>query len=208
MMPLAEEELRQHLQQAASQVQGPRFTHDQVSGRVRRRRARIMTVVLAGLAAVVALAVAIPAELAGGARPGSVSAPVIIRPLPASASVNGRSPSRSLTVTSGEHLTIAVGVTIPARYRVTHLWLGISGGTFEASRTAPIGMRPILKQTRGVLLPGHYRFYVKWTVPAELRQPTVLWLALDWAGVAPEVFEGSHKFRTEAEVTSRAHIPS
>jgi hypothetical protein len=188
-MSLTEQELREYLQQEASQASAPRLTLENLSRRIRHRRARIMTVAMASLAAVVA-AVAIPVVgLASGTSPAAV--PANIRPLPVTASVNGQGPSQNFTVTPGEHLTIMVEVTVPVDYRITRMWIGVSRGRFGASHAAPIGMQPILKQIRNALTPGRHVFQLSWMVPAELRPSTSLWLAAAWVGVAPEIKAGS-----------------
>jgi hypothetical protein len=105
----------------------------------------------------------------------------------------GRSPSdpcpgnsgAGVTVTPGEHVSIRVAVTIPARARVAGLWLGISSGTFGTGRTGPVGLDPVLARIRTDLEPGPHAYRLSWTAPAELGPGTILWLAAAWTGMLP-----------------------
>lgn len=152
------------------------------------------------------------AKLGPGTNPGRESVPAPrLRPMLFAVTVNGQRPSINFAgqtkaprgcgktpadacpaslgpgfaVTPGEHLSIRLLVTIPARARVTDLWLGISDGTFGSSRTGPVGQRPILAHVRSGLAPGQHTFRIAWTVPDETLPGTDLWLAASWTGRLP-----------------------
>lgn len=134
----------------------------------------------------------------------------LLRPMPFTVTVNGQRPSipphhkppkgcgRStanpcpaapepgVIVSPGERLSIRVTVSIPARARISDLWLGISHGTFGSTGTGqPTGQQPILAHIRKHLEPGQHTFWVAWTVPAQTPHGTVLWLAASWRGMLP-----------------------
>jgi hypothetical protein len=192
-MNLTEQDLRQHLEAAARQANPPRFAVGDLAGSIRRRRRRIITATSACLAAVAALAVALPVGL-NGASPGASSGapPAAVKPVKFTVSVNGQRPSprhaliRGFAVSPGEHLSIEVTVTVPSRARIEGIWLGVSTGTIGQSRTGPIGLRPILTHLRKHLQPGRHMFRLTWTVPAQLGNAGHLWLAGTWAGMLPE----------------------
>jgi hypothetical protein len=68
-MALTEQELRHHLEAAAGQALPPRFTVTDVAGRIRRQRARNTWAASGCIAAVAALAVAIPLALGSSTQP-------------------------------------------------------------------------------------------------------------------------------------------
>jgi len=189
-MVLDEQELRQHLAVAADHASAPRFTIEGLTGRIRRRRAKITGLVSASLLAVAAIAVAVPAALSGpDTVPTSHPATVPFR-LSLTVAVNGQprvfpknGPPPSFTVTPGEHLRIRIGVTVPAHAKVTTLWLGISRGVFTSrgrDGQRPASMRPVLAHTRKPLTPGLHTFRLTWTMPAQLPRGTTLWLVAGW----------------------------
>lgn len=191
-MVLDEQELRQQLAAAADQASAPRFTIEGLTGRIRRRRAKITGLVAGALLAVVAIAVAVPVALSGPGTPptASASAPETIRPLPITVAVNGQSRAfrkhgtlPGFTVTPGEHLRIRIGVTVPAHAEVTTLWLGISRGVYTSPGSdgqRPASMRPVLAHTRKPLTAGLHTFRLTWTMPTGLRRGTTLDLFAGW----------------------------
>ncbi len=214
-MSLTEQELREQMEAAAAQALPPRFTVTDLEGRIRRQRAKNARAVSACIAAIAALAVAIPLALANStpqfAAPAvGQSQPLALRDLQFTVTVNGQRPSirsqlklpsgcgRSpsdpcpappepgFTVSPGERLGILVAVAIPARARLTALWLGISSGTFGFARTEPIGLQPILAHIRTGLQPGRRSFLIEWTVPGQKPHGTTLWLAASWSGLLPK----------------------
>lgn len=214
-MSLTEQELRQQLEAEAAQALPPRFTVTDLAGRIRRQRAKNAWAVSACMAAIAAAAVAIPLGLASSTpqfvSPDVVrSQPLAIRDLQFTVTVNGQRPSirpqpkplagcgRSpadpcpaapepgFTVSPGERLSILVAVTIPARARITDLWLGISRGTFGFMRSEPIGLQPILAHIRNGLRPGRRSFRIEWTVPGQTAHGTTLWLAASSSGMLPK----------------------
>jgi hypothetical protein len=189
-MVLDEHELRERLAVAADLASAPRFTADDLTGRIRRRRAKIAGLVSGLLLAMAAAAVAVPVALTGpGTAPESRPAVVPFQ-LSFTIVVNGRPRAfprhgvpPSFTVTPGEHLNIRVGVIVPAHARVSTLWLGISGGEFTApgrDGRRPASMRPVLAHTRGPLMTGRHTFRLTWTMPTGLPSGTALWLVTGW----------------------------
>jgi hypothetical protein len=189
-MPFDEQDLRERLEAVAGQAGPPRFTVEGLIGRIRRRRARIIGLVLGSVLAVAAIAVAIPISLSGQgtppiARPGAIpfSPSFTVR-------VNGQSGIHPqgggiprFAITPGEQLRISIGVTIPAHAKVTTLtptvtalWLGVSGDVLGT----PGDMRPILARTRKPLTPGVHTFRLRWTVPAGLPRGTTRHLVANW----------------------------
>jgi hypothetical protein len=116
--------------------------------------------------------------------------------------------SRGFAVRPGERLTIAVTATIPARARLTGLWLGISTGAIGQSRTGPVGLRPILAHLRKHLKPGRHTLLLTWIVPHRLGGARILWLAGTWAGMFPELGPArSHQqFGQEGDVRDIAKL--
>jgi hypothetical protein len=121
----------------------------------------------------------------------------------------GRSPAdpcpgnsgAGVTVTPGEHLSIRVTVTIPARARLAGLWLGISDGTFGTGRTGPVGLQPVLALIQADLQPGPHAYRLAWRVPAAISGGTILWLAAAWTGMLPLADPGRpHQPLTSASV--------
>jgi len=190
-MTFDEQDLRERLAAAAAQVSPPRFTVEGLIGRVRRRRARIIGLVVGSLLAVAAIAVVVPISLLGKSTPPTAAAPAVVPFSPSfTVRVNGRSGTRPqgrtiprFAVTPGQHLRISVGVTVPAHARVatltptvTALWLGVSGGVLGT----PSDMHPILARARKPLPPGLHTFSPRWTVPAGLRRGTIRYLVANW----------------------------
>ncbi len=178
-----EQDLRERLEAVAGHADPPRFTVEGLIGRIRRRRARIIGLVLGSLLAVAGIAVAVPILLNGQstspiARPG-----VVPFSLSFTVRVNGQSAMHPrgrqvprFAVTPGEHLRISIGVTVPPHARVIALWLGISRGVIGT----PSDMRPILVRTRKPLNPGLHTFRLRWTPPTGLPRGTTRYLVANW----------------------------
>jgi hypothetical protein len=189
-MVLDEQELRQHLAAAADRASAPRFTVADLTGRIRRRRAKVTGLVSGSLLAVAAIAVAVPVALS---RPGTVptghpgTAPFR---LSFTVTVNGQSrvfpkngPPPTFTVARDEHLRIGIGVIVPAHAKVATLWLGISRGVFTSPGQRgqrPADMFPVLAHARKSLTTGLHTFRLTWTIPAGLPRGTALWLIAGW----------------------------
>ena len=190
-MIVDEQELRQRLTAAADRVSAPRFTIEGVTSRIRRRRAKFLGLVSGSLLAVAAIAVAVPVALSGPGSQGVAGLmPKPLFRLSYTVTVNGRSlafpkngPPPSFAVTSGEHLRIRIGVTVPAHAKVTTLWLGVTKDGFRSpgrDGQRPTDMRPVLAHTRKPLTPGLHAFRLTWTTPTGLRRGTILWLVAGW----------------------------
>ena len=189
-MVLDEQELRHHLAAAADRASAPRFTVDDLTGRIRRRRAKITGLVSGSLLAVAAIAVAVPVALSGSGTPPTAHPAVGPFRLSFTVAVNGQprvfpknGPPPSFTATPGEHLRIRIGVTVPAHAEVTTLWLGISRGVFTAPGPhgrRPASMDPVLAHTRKPLTPGLHTFAMTWAMPTGLPRGTTLWLVTGW----------------------------
>ncbi len=189
-MVLDEQELRHHLAAAADRASAPRFTVDDLTGRIRRRRAKITGLVSGSLLAVAAIAVAVPVALSGPGTPPTAHPAVGPFRLSFTVAVNGQprvfpknGPPPSFTATPGEHLRIRIGVTVPAHAEVTTLWLGISRGVFTAPGPhgrRPASMDPVLAHTRKPLTPGLHTFAMTWAMPTGLPRGTTLWLVTGW----------------------------
>ena len=189
-MVLDEQELRHHLAAAADRASAPRFTVDDLTGRIRRRRAKITGLVPGSLLAVAAIAVAVPVALSGPGTPPTAHPAVGPFRLSFTVAVNGQprvfpknGPPPSFTATPGEHLRIRIGVTVPAHAEVTTLWLGISRGVFTAPGPhgrRPASMDPVLAHTRKPLTPGLHTFAMTWAMPTGLPRGTTLWLVTGW----------------------------
>ena len=182
-MTFDEQHLRERLAAAAAQAGPPRFTVEGLTGRIRRRRARIIGLVSGSVLAVAAVAVAVPVSLSGQGTP-SEAVPSKLPFHPSfTVRVNGQPaehpqarPIPRFAVTPGRHLRISVGVTVPAQHRVTALWIGVSRGVVGT----PGDLRPILAHTRKPLTPGLHTFRLRWTVPAEFPRGTTRYLAANW----------------------------
>ena len=193
-MSADEPELRSRLTATAALAGPPRFTTDDLAGRVRRiRRRRRRTGIFGAIsAAAVAAAVAIPLTLGGtspaGTNLGRMSAPAVGPRLSYTVTVNGQAraiPARTgalplFTVSPGERLTITVKVTVPQSQTMTALWLGITSGA-ETSANVPTYMKPVLGGGRRALRPGAHWFVLHWTVPAGLKPGAVRELSANWA---------------------------
>ena len=179
---------------STDRASAPRFTVDDLTGRIRRRRAKITGLVAGSLLAVAAIAVAVPVALSGPGTPPTAHPAGVPLPLPFRLSftvaVNGQprvfpknGPPPSFTVTPGEYLRIRVGVTVPAHAEVTTMWLGISRGVFTAPGPhgrRPASMHPVLAHTRKPLTPGLHTFAMTWAMPTGLPRGTTLWLVTGW----------------------------
>ena len=195
-MIIDEQQLRQHLAAAADHASVPRFTVDDLTGPIRRRRARITGLVAVPLLAAAIIAVAIPLALGGpGTGPASAPGRVPFR-LSFTVAVNGNSrlfpdngPPPSFTVPPGEPLRIRIGVTVPAHAKVTTLWLGVSKDVFTTPGPhgqRPASMRPVLAHTQQPLTPGLHTFHLRWTMPAGLARGTAVWLLAGWTTTRQE----------------------
>lgn len=71
----------------------------------------------------------------------------------------------SYRVRSGEYLVMRVAVTVPRHITVTALSLGISTDTYGGSPQHPIGVHPILVQSRLPLAAGLHTFGLRWRIP-------------------------------------------
>lgn len=188
-MVLDEHELRERLAAAADLASAPRFTADDLAGRIRRRRAKIGGLISGLLLAAAAIAVMVPVALTGPGTAGESRPAVVPFQLSFTVAVNGRPrvfPRHGVPrfpVSAGEHLNIRVGVVVPAHAKLSTLWLGISRGDFTApgpDGQRPASMRPVLAHTRKPLMTGTHTFRLTWTVPAGLPGGTTLWLVTGW----------------------------
>ena len=183
-MVLNEDVLRQQLAAAADHVSAPRFTHESLISRVRRRRTKILGLASESLLAVAAVAVAVPVALSGTSTPSAKHPPAKIPFKPSfTVTINDQSqvfpengPPPRFTVAPGEHLRIDVDVAVPGHQKVTALWLGISGVVMGP----PSELHPILAHTRKPLGPGSHRFRLQWTVSAGLRPGTLRYVTAAW----------------------------
>jgi hypothetical protein len=83
-------------------------------------------------------------------------------------------------VRPGENLVMRVAVTVPKHFRVTSLWLGISGSTWGTGPGGrPIDMHPILAHSRQPLSAGVHTFRLRWRVP-EGRSGDHVYLGFAW----------------------------
>jgi hypothetical protein len=189
-MAFDEQDLRERLEAVAAHAGPPRFTVEGLIGRIRRRRARIIGLVLGSLLAVAGIAVAIPISLSSQSTP-PIARPAVVPFSPSfTVRVNGQSAMHPqggriprFAVTPGEQLRISIGVTVPAHARVTTLtprvtalWLGVSRGVIGTLGD----MRPILARTRKPLTPGLHTFRLRWTVPTGLPRGTTRYLVANW----------------------------
>jgi hypothetical protein len=182
-MTFDEQDLRERLEAVAAQAGPPRFTVEGLIGRIWRRRARIIGLILGSVLAVAAIAVAVPVSLSGQGTP-PIARPAVIPFSPSfTVRVNGQSGMHPqggriprFAVSPGEQLRISIGVTVPAHTRVTALWLGVSGDVLGTPRD----MRPILARTRKPLIPGLHTFRLRWTVPVGLPRGTTRYLVANW----------------------------
>jgi hypothetical protein len=191
-MSIDERELRSRLAEAAALAGPPRFTPEDLAGRVRRirRRRRSRAAIIAAVSvAAVASAVVIPLTR-GGTSQSDISRPALTPPGPSyTVSVNGQTravPATGtqplFTIIPGERLTITVEMTVPAHVTVTALWLGITNGVLSPRPDGPANMSPILAaSTRVRLRPGPHRFVLHWTAPTGLRPGTSRQLSAEWA---------------------------
>ena len=190
-MGLTEQELRDHLSTAAAQAAEPRLALEDITTRIRRQRGRIAVIAAAGLAAVLTLAVTLPMTLGGGKPAGLTAAPSLAPSLHFKVSANGHHRyhrAHTFSVRPGESLMIDVELTVPEHVTISHLWLGISTGTYGFTRAKgtygnagirPIGIRQMLASTATGLSAGRHTFQLRWTVPES--QATKVQLAGDWA---------------------------
>lgn len=232
-MLIDERELRSRLADTAALAGPPRFTTEDLAGRVRRirRRRRRGTGIIAAISvAAVAVAVAIPLTRGGTSRPGgsgarpdntrSISSPGSTGPrLSYAVTMNGQTRAVSATtgapllytITPGKRLTMTVKVTVPGPQAMTALWLGIINGVETVGLgKVPVNMKPILAgSSRTALQPGAHRFVLHWTVPAGLKPGTSRQLAVDWAWSRPESGEAENEvaqFAVPLPATSPAAV--
>jgi hypothetical protein len=185
---LDEQQLRQRLEAVADRVSRPRLTIDGVTGRIRRRRAKVIGLVSGSLLAVAGSAVAVVVALVGIGTPSTVVPSKLPFELSFTVAVNGQSrvsprSGPNFIVTPGENVRIDVGVTVPAHAKLTILYFGLARGAFgpglDGSR--PIGVHPILARTRKPLTSGLHTFRLTWSVPATgLRRRTTFDLVATW----------------------------
>lgn len=199
-MSFEEQELRRRLAETAALAGPPRVSNASLIRRIRWRRARTTAAASGVLLAAAAVAVAVPAALAGTggtlakapSLPGAVQRPAGDVPATSgtrptfTVAVSGSRASQGYAPPStggagfaaapGERLVMRVGVRVPAHVKVTALWLGISRGTLGS----PTDLSPVLAHTRAPLGPGTHSFTLHWTVPAGLRPGTRLYLATQW----------------------------
>jgi hypothetical protein len=185
-MTIDEQELRRRLEMTAAQASEPRFTIDDLTRRIRRRRARVVTAAAGGAVVAALAAVAVPLALSSISHPGA-SHPEGPVELSYVVTVNGRSQMVSGTppdyvITPGENLTMTVDVIIPPHITLTGLWLGVTNGVLAPRPTGPADMSPILAaSTRAPLGPGRHRFGMHWVVPTALSPGTDRQLSVEWA---------------------------
>jgi hypothetical protein len=179
-MTIDERELARLLEETAARSSPPRFTAEELTSHIRRRRALVVVTGVGVVMAVAALAVSLPGALsapsqAPAAAPGPVQASYTV-------TVNGRTQHLPFggsppgyAITPGETLAITVDMTIPARTSVpvTALWLGITDGVLAPGPNGPAQLSPILSaDTRASLGPGTHRFTLRWVAPVDLRPGT------------------------------------
>lgn len=203
-MTIDEQELSRRLTETATQVSAPVFTAEELSGRIRRRRARILGTAAGAAVAVAAVAAAVPvalhgpaAEPSGGpsttAGSGSIGQSVAGRPVtlpsppPYVVTVNGRAqPSAAgFVVSAGESLTIVLDVTVPAHRSLSDLWVGITNGALAPLPDGPADMSPILVADRTPLGPGVHQFRLHWVAPGGMRAGATRQLSAEWIWVDP-----------------------
>jgi hypothetical protein len=166
---LTEQELRDHLADAAAQASEPRFALVHIADRVRQRRRRLTFVASSGLAIILAVAVVVPLTLGNGQPHAGGGVPSAPAPPPRehfAVTVNGERshlPGTAFAVRPGEKLTIEIDVSVPKNNTITSLWLGISTGDYGFTGThgtygnaglTPIGIRPLLLRVRRPLTAG------------------------------------------------------
>jgi hypothetical protein len=189
-MVIDEHELRQRLDAAAADVSAPHLTTQGLIGRIRRRRAKIISLFSVSFLAVAAIAIAVPIGLAGGGKKATTPGRA---PIPPSyvLTLNGRlqirpwqGPAPTYHVRNGEHLDITVEIRVPRQLTISHLWLGISTGTLGASPNGPVGMHPILASSHRSLSPGSHTFTLHWRMPRH-RSAAKLYLVSAWTTRKP-----------------------
>ena len=190
-MILDEQRLRQHLAATADHASAPRFTIEALISRARRRRAKVLGLVSGSLLAVAAIAVAVPVALSGAGAPSLARPEVAPFRLSLTVAVNGQSqvirengPPPSFNVSPRQHLSINVGVIVPARATVTTLWLGVTKDSLSPpgpNGQRPNDMNPVLAHARQPLTPGLHTFRLTLTVPAQLPRGTSLLVVAAWA---------------------------
>jgi hypothetical protein len=199
-MSLTEQQLREHLAAAACEAGEPRFALNDITSEVRRRRGLMTALATAGLAAVVALAIAIPLSLGGtreGPAPARLGSPAIAPQTKFIVSVNGRltdGPAQTFNVPPGQPVRIEVEIIVPNQLTITDLWIGISTGTYGFARTKgtygnvgvrPVGIEHLLGRFRTPLAAGRHTVTVQWTAPSHPGRSAELPLAADWTFTSP-----------------------
>jgi hypothetical protein len=102
--------------------------------------------------------------------------------------INGRAasfpkggPMPRYYVRPGEHLVMKVAVTVPKHFRLTALWLGISGDTWSGG---PRGLHPVLAHSRQPLSAGVHTFGLRWRVP-DAWSGRGMYLLSTWSSAHP-----------------------
>lgn len=170
-MVIDEHELHQRLEGLAAGVDAPLLTAEGLIRRIRRRRAKVISLLSVSFLAAAAIAVAIPIGLASGGKPTAAPSPPEIFPSYV-LTINGRShvrpqkgPVPSYHIRRGEHVDITVEIRVPRHLTMSQLRLGISTGTWGNSPDGPVGLHPILASFRRSLSPGSHAFTLHWRVP-------------------------------------------
>jgi hypothetical protein len=83
-----------------------------------------------------------------------------------------------------QHLLIKVVLTVPAKTKVTALWLGITTGRRGYANNHPVGLKPILAHTSQTLTTGPQTFRLHWHVP-DLKPGASLLLISAWSSPHP-----------------------
>jgi hypothetical protein len=150
-------------------------------------RASLVAAVLAGVLAAGGCSPA-PRCPAGASCPAAapfrVTFTVTLDGRPASPSSN----LPRLNVRAGQHVVINVVIGVPARARVSALWLGISTGTVGGGPNGPTGVDPVLAHSGRTLTAGRHSFRLRWRTPAKARPGSRVYLAAAWSSRQPPVF--------------------
>jgi hypothetical protein len=198
-MALTEQELRHQLVTAAGQAPPPGFAITDVAGRIRRQRARNARAASGCIAAVAALAVAIPLGLAGGARP-SGSRPGVTSLPPGAKLGAGTNPGRESAPAPETVGRMIFTVTVNGQ-RPSIDFAGQTKAPKGCGKTpadaCPASLGPGFAVTPGELL----RIRVLVTVPRRARV-TDLWL-----GISHGIF-GSNRTGPIGQQPILAHIRS
>src|SRR5258706_11555461 len=190
-MVIDEHELRNRLDAAAADVSAPHVTTQGLIGRIRRRRAKIISLFSVSLLATATIAIAVPIGLAGGGNRVATAPPSQILPSYV-LTINGRlqirpqqGPAPSYHVRDGEHLDITVEIRVPRQLRISHLWLGISRDTLGVGPNGPVCMHPILASPHRSLSPGSHTFTLHCPMPRH-KSAAKLYLVSAWTTHKPQ----------------------